>query len=306
MIGRLRLAFRQWRRTLLGTVLLTVFMLVCIGLGYEGVDTDVLTEPLRWLALILASLIVAACLTLIGAFVVPGLLPLIELWGISLISGAITFAVLDSIQWLPEMNGLANCAVLIADFLLAHKLLYVDWQAGVLPTKPVTTKRSVRFASNPETVWKALRPDPARPGDHYWTGTTFLPPPDGSSFDFIMNRPRRGGVKDENLAVSVQNEAPFETFEVHSKPANANDLESPSTQLLFTLKTTRTGGTRLHVEETLFRYTPGQRLAWWLANDLSDHLHSMRAKIDGRSDGSIHGSQMIPKHSLDVAFPRPA
>ncbi len=303
MIGRLRLALRQWRRTLLGTLLLVIFILVCIGLGYERDKTDFLYHPLGWLAMFLAGLIIAGSLTVIGAFFVPGLLPLIELWGISLIVGATTFAVLDSLPWLPNLNGLANCAVLIAVYLLVHKLLYGDWQAGVLPTKPVTTKRSIRLASDPKTVWNALRPDPARPNDHYWTGTKFLPPPDGSAFDFIMNRPRRGGLKDENLAVTVQNEVPFETFELHSEPVNANDLETPSSRSVFTLEPALKGGTRLHMEETLLRYTPGQRLAWWLANDLSDHLHSIRAKIDGRSDGSIHGSQMIPKHRLGTALP---
>ncbi len=303
MIGRLRLALRQWRRTLLGTLLLVIFMLVCIGLGYERDKIDFLHHPLGWLAMFLAGLIIAGSLTIIGAFFVPGLLPLIELWGISLIVGATTFAVLDSLPWLPDLNGLANCAVLIAVYLLVHKLLYGDWQAGVLPTKPVTTKRSIRLASDPKTVWNALRPDPARPNDHYWTGTSFLPAPDGATSDFIMSRPRRGGLKDETLLVTIQDEVPFQSFTLRTEPANANDLETPSVRIVFTLEPGAKGGITLSVEETLCRYTPGQRLAWWLSNDLSDHLHSMRAKIDGRSDGSIHGSQMIPKHRLDTALP---
>jgi hypothetical protein len=73
--------------------------------------------------------------------------------------------------------------------------------------------------------------------------------------------------------------------------------------LVVTLEGTKSGGTVLRVEQTVLRYTFGQWLFWWLSNDLSDHLYSIRARIDGRSDGSIHGSQMIPKGRRNATPP---
>lgn len=303
MTGRFRLALRQWRRTLLGAVLLAIFVLLCIGLGYEGVPPGLLQKPTGWIAVALTGLIVSLGLTLIGALLIPGLLSLIELWGVSLILGAIVFSGLNVISWLPELNALWNCAILMAIFLLVHKALYGDWQVNFLLSTPITKRRSTKLRADRETVWNALLPDPTRPEDHYWTGTTFLDAPDPSVADFIMCRPRRGGLKDETIAVRLENIVPLETFTLNSQPANTNDRETPVVRLVVDLAPTAKGGTKLSIEETIFRYSYGQRLLWWLSNDLSDHLHSIRAKIDGRSDGSIHGSQMIPASRLKTVSP---
>lgn len=300
MTGRFRLALRQWRRTLVGAALLSVFILLCIAFGYEGAPPNLLEKPTGWIALALTGLIVSVALTLIGALLIPGLLSLIELWGVTLIAGVLVFSATEAIPSMPELNGLWNCAILMAVFLLVHKALYGDWQASFLRSKPRTTKRTIKLRSDPQTVWNALLPDPNRATDHYWTGTTFLDAPDPTSANFIMCRPRRGGLKDEILEVQIENTSPFESFTMKSWPANANDKETPVVRLTVHLQPTASGGTRLRVEETLLRYAYGQRLMWWLSNDLSDHLHSMRAKIDGRSDGSIHGSQMIPANRLEA------
>ena len=182
---------------------------------------------------------------------------------------------------------------MIAVFLGINRLIYGDWQNRFRDDRIYWEQRTIRLRSDPMTVWQALRPDPAHPARHYWPGTSFMPVPKGEDADFLMVRPTRSGLKDETLLVSLEDQSPGQALAIITRPLNPNDAETPVVRMDIRLGALSNGGTELKMRETISRVTWGQRFEWWLSNDVADHMASMRARIDGGFDGSIHGSQMV-------------
>ena len=275
---------RQWRRVLVGAILLEVFLIlgVLVGLGVplEG------GGPFGTLvaATIIVVLAIPAAMALILAVLRPGALSLIEWLGLSLVLGALTAPLLV----LVELPALVICLHVGLVMLASHWLLGGAWQARFAgPGRPRTAR--FRVPLPPEEVRQGLRPDPNRPEGHYWPGTRFLPPPPGSDADFVMVRPRRGGLRDETWLTTVEDHADGYGFSLMLRPVS--DGVDPHATLDFAIAP-RPRGTEVRVRQTVLRARPGQHLFWWLGSDLRDHCASMHARLTGRRDLSMHGRQM--------------
>ncbi len=268
-------------------------MVICIWLELVEAGNLDLGHPITWISIFLAGLIVSTALVFTFALLVPSLLSLVELWGVTLVFMALLSPLWNGVQSALELPGWMDCVFLMGAFVLVHYGLYGDWQNRFGAERQRSTRRSVDLKADPQTVWRALRPDPERAGDHYWPGTSFLPKPEGKAADFVMVRPRRAGLKDETTLVTITGDIPGKGFTMTSRAAFESEDETPDITFVVTLEPTASGGTQLHIEERLSRFRLGQALQWWLSNDLADHLSCIQAKIDGRRDGSIHGYQML-------------
>ena len=291
MISRLRLALRQWRRIVLGTGLMMLFMGICLRLGI--VEDHGLSGMLGLVSIILAALIISASVTVILALFLPGMLSWVEIIGLLLVVSAALTPLWERLKPDHGMGEVFEVGLMIALVLGIDWLIYGDWQNRFRNNKTSLDQRTIRLKSDPMTVWHALRPDPENPSDHYWPGTSFMPVPEGVDADFLMMRPTKSGFKDETLLVSLEDQVPGAALTIKSWPLNPQDAENASIQMDMRLKELPNGGTELKVRETTSRATWGQRFDWWLSNDLADHMASMRARIDSEFDGSIHGSQMV-------------
>ena len=308
MMSRFALVGRQWRRALFGTGLLFLFMVITVQTGALDIDTEILTGPIGWISMFLAGLIIASALVFTFALIVPALLTLVELWGITLVITAALSPLWNALQLQFGLPAWLDCVYLIAIFLTVHWGLYGDWQTRFRKGAARVTRRQVNLKAAPEAVWRALRPNPDRAADYYWPGVTYLPVPEGEEADYLMLLPRRAGLKDATSFVSVTDEVRGQSFTFQSQPAVPDEAETPAVVMQFSLEPHKNGGTRLSVSETVSRHTFGQNLNWWLSNDLADHLSCIQARVDGRRDGSIHGHQMLKTSQIGSMSPpaRPA
>lgn len=287
MIG---LFLRQWRRILLAAAFLAASLVLAALTGRAPGDVE--TDPLGIfvLAAFLTSLVVVTPLAALLSALAPRLLALFEPAGMALFTGVAVMPAWTRLG-LPEW---ADCLLIGGLIYLAGVVLDGRWQARFAGPGRARTA-SVTIARPGDAVWRALRPDPSRPEAHYWPGTAI----EGEDpWRFVMVRPRRGRLPDERVSVAVEEAVPGRHFTMTLEPEGAGPRLRLETGLAETEK-----GTRVTVTEQVLSATPGARFFWWLSADLKDHLASMKNRIEGRRDPTLHGRQMI---RAEAGPPRPS
>ena len=280
----LGLFLRQWRRLLVGAFLLEAFLLAGILAGvWEPIDDG--GRPLILAAAVLIVVVGASALVLLGlSALLPSEVGFVERVGPGLVLTAATEPLDDWLQLPPTAAFLRVVGLMIA----ANWLINGRWQSR-FARRGRPTVAGFHVPIPPEDVRRRLRPDPKQAGCHYWPGTRFLPPPPGSEADFVMVRPRRSGLPDAMLLTGVIDHETGRGFTVTEWPVVEDG--TPHVRQEFGLDPVP-GGTAVTVRQTVLRARPGQHLFWWLGQDLKDHCASMRARLLGRWDLSLHGRQM--------------
>ena len=276
---------RQWRRILLSTLAFMAFVAVGRALGYPGMEGLTGGPVLIVVSVFLACLIVVTGATLVLSVLMPTLLPLVERTGVALILATPAGPVLAAWGW----PGWTQCVVLFVAIQAVSYAVAGGWQARLArPGRPRTGSFTTRLPM--AEVRRRLIPHPADAASYYWAGTSFAEAPDGSDADFVMTRPRRGALPDAVDAVRIREEVPGRLWSWEAVPVDGG--AAPAVRTTVGIAPTARG-TRVTVCEQVFSAPPGMLLHWWLSGDFRDHLASMKARLAGRRDVSIHGRQMV-------------
>lgn len=283
---------RQFRRFLLGSFLLTLFMGALLGQGVLDWPTN-LAGPLLALAWVITLILVIGIPVAILAVLMPALLPLVELWLITLLVLALVETPLLVLLDEQSLPGWLSCVVLFIGFIGVERVLYGPWLSRVWrrDMAPRTSRVTVRTGA--EKAWCALFPDPAHADAFYWPEASFLPAPEGSGADFILSMPRRTGYKNTLAEVIVEASEPGRYFRYRTRPLPG----SGDPAQIVEVRIAPEGGERSRItySEQFLDVTFGQRLFFYLNHGFRDTLASLRARLDGRKDRSIQGQQMLQR-----------
>ena len=276
---------RQWRRIMLGAALVIAFLGAMILTGNQAAP-DLSGPPVvAVLAIALTGLIVSGGLTLVLSVLRPGFLPLVERGFLVLSLAGLILPALAPLG----LPGWSSCGVFALLFLAVSYALAGSWQSRFAgPGRPHTGQ--FRVALPLDEVRRRVIPDPATISRHYWPGSRVADAPDGSDADFVLTRPRHGRWPDCVMNVRVTEDVPGRLWTIEAAPVEGD--ASPPTRTRIGLAPTPRG-THVTVTEQILSALPGHRLDWWLMGDFHDHLASMKARLTGRRDLSIHGRQMV-------------
>ena len=280
---------RQYRRFLLASVIFTVM----IALAWLTTPIDIpeglyhpVLGPLTWLILLI--LVIGLPLIVI-TLLLPGLLPVVELW-------LLTFLVMALLQ--PFLRSVdapfwADCLVLLALFLVIERLLYGPWLSGFARRDVAPETGFLTLPGTPEELWPRLCPTPGQISEYYWPGATILPAPEGSTADFALSLPRRGAAKDDLATVTYEEK----TYPTHARFRTEAMSGSPTPTAVFDIRLTKLDEGRCRVTYSqAFENVPlGQRLFFYLGHTFRDTLASLRARLTGRRDWSLQGAQMVKR-----------
>ncbi len=303
MMSRFALALRQWRRFVFGAGVIAVYVGISMYSEYASYESSLYPLPIFAMTAILTGLIVASTVILVMSIFAPSLLLLIEIWG----TGFLLWTALNPL-WIAFQSAMSipdwvELPVMVTVVWLVHHGFYGAWQDRYRRRPPYKVVRRVTLSADTTMVWKRLRPDPDRPNDYFWRGSEFMSVPEGKSGDFAMILPHRAGFQDKAVLITISDETPGICFTVKTEPILAMDTDSPMSTDEYYLEPGPMGASKLTVTQTISQYTFGQRLRWWLSDDLADYLASIKAIINEQSDGSIHGRQMIPRRQMTSMSP---
>ncbi|WP_135504726.1 hypothetical protein [Roseovarius aestuariivivens] len=285
---------RQYRRFLLGSVLLTLIMGVAVLNGL--VDPGALDPPpatpligvLAWL--ILLVLLIGTPILVFGLFL-PGLLPLGEIWLLALLGLTLIDPLIRGAMTALGLPGWAYCLVLFTAFLVTERSLYGPWFARLGRRDMRPRSKTLILPGTPETLWPALVPDPSHAGRYYWPGASFLAPNDDSGADMILCLPRRMGAKDTLYEIHV--DACRAQRDIRYRALPRPGTQDPAQAVSITLTPVTDTETRVTFTRQLLDVPAGQRLFLWLTHDFRDSCASLRARLSGRPDRSLQGAQML-------------
>lgn len=280
---------RQYRRFLLASVIFTVMItMACLTTPIEipAVLYHPVIGPLTWLILLI---LVIGLPIVVLALLLPGLLPLVELWLLAVLVLALVTPLLRSVGapfW-------ADCLVLLALFVVIERLLYGPWLSGFARRDVATKTGYLTLPGTPEDLWPKVCPTPGRISEYYWPGATILAAPEGSDADFILSLPRRSAVKDDLAAINFQEK----TYPTHARYRAEPLAGSPTPALVTDIRLTKLddGQSRLTYSRSFEQVPIGLRLFYYLTHDFRDTLSSLRARLTGRRDWSLQGAQMVKR-----------
>ncbi len=288
MISRIA---RQHRRFLLGSLLLTLFMAAMLAQGTMELPSDVEAGPLMALAWVITLILVIGIPVVLFGLLMPALLPLVELWLITLVFLALIDAPLRSVLGLGALPGWASCAALVMGFVAVERALYGPWLNRVW--RRDMARKTSRFITqaSPEEAWRALFPDPAHIDHFYWPEAGFLAAPQSSHADFVLSLPRRGGYKNTLAEVIIEAAEPEQYFRYRTKPmpGSGDNAQIIEVQII----PQSNGRSMITYSEQNLDVAFGKRLFFYLSHGFRDTLASLRARLDGRKDRSIQGQQML-------------
>ena len=282
---------RQYRRFFFcSSLLLTIVALgVTLNLSeWPSAQNGLLITVLAWI--IMLFLVVGLPIVLL-ATLSPGLLPMIEIWGITLLLGAVFDPVFNTVKTAAQLPGWTFCLYLLALFIVVERALYGPWLATFLCRDMKKNRAEFVVNGTPETLWRALVPAPEHAESYYWPKARFLAAPRGSHADCVLNLPRQRGYKDALLEIYVEEAIPHTNLRYRADPMLGSADPAHTVEFEITPLDDQT----CQVSYTLqYLAVPlGKRLFYYLNHDFNDTLASLRARVSGRSDRSIHGLQML-------------
>lgn len=282
MLGRLS---RQWRRLLVGMALLIVSLALYWTL--HGAPDDVRFNAIFAMSVVLAALIVVGAAIAALSLVAPGSLPLVELLLITLI----LCVPLTYVRHQLGIPAWTDCILLGAMIVLTERVLYGDWGQGLMrrDSGPHVTRFTVPLPT--DEVWKRIVPLPEHAASYFRPATDFLPAPEGSDADFILHAKRRWGLKDSVEAIHIEEYDGHSRFCYRAEPSQGSTL--PAERIGIRL-TPQGDGTRVEMSTTFLNAPLGTRLRLWLGRDAWDYTASVRNRLTGRRDGTVHGRQIAP------------
>lgn len=288
MFGRIA---RQYRRFLFGSLLLGLFMGLALALGLA--DPFEMTGPpvLFGLALAITCLLVIGLPIAILALVLPGLLPLVELWLVTLLLLALLDPVLTPAIRSAGLPGWSWCLFLLAAFIVTERSLYGPWFDRLGRRDMARQDTSFTVAGDPEEVWARLVPDPLHAGRYYWPGARFLPVPSGCDADMILSLPRRSGAKEGLFEIHVDAATPPTHIRYRAMPLPGCD--DPAQEMEIRISKLDDTQCAVTYSRQLLDVPAGKRLFFWLSHDFRDSAASLRARLAGQADRSLQGAQML-------------
>lgn len=282
----------QYRRFLLGGILLT--LLTGLGLLYGLVDLppEMAAAPfITTLAWLIVIVLVIGLPTALFALFLPGLLPLIEIWGVALLLLALLDPPLRFIITQAALPGWSWCIALFIAFICAERALYGPWFGNFRRRDMKAQTATLVIPGTPEALWRALAPDPDHAADYYWPGATFLAAPRHSSADFVLNLPRQGHCKDALMKIHIDTRQPPNRLHYHAAPMPGS--ADPAQRVEIDIAPIDNGACRVTYTLQYLDVPLGKRLFYYLNHDYRDTWVSLRARLSGRPDRSVQGLQML-------------
>lgn len=280
---------RQYRRLGFGMLMFSIFMgAYAVFVGWPGTDNfpqdSIAIISMTLAVLITAFLIVGAAIVVLG-IIAPGSLPLIEIVSIALFVGTPLVALRKTLG----LSSHFDLIVILGALILVERLIVGDWGAKIRrrDVAPKTTRFTVPLS--PEEVWKKVVPLPGHGASYFRPSTDFLAAPDGSDADFVMHSKRRWGLKDSVEQVYVEANDPCTHFRFRSEASLGSAMPGERVDIRLA---PGTDGTTMDLTVAFLNVSLGMRLRLWLGQDARDYAKSVRNRLLGRRDGTIHGSQI--------------
>lgn len=281
-----RRLYRQRRRFIAVTLLLTAALLTMIATGAAPEDTDLpLDSWITWVSTALASLIVTTGLILLTTYVLPGIRHALEI----LVLTALVFPAIEhaAASFGVDLGTYTWLAWILTFVALEHLVYgpYLDRLTFRLP------RRTVRFRTraNPQAAWAAIAPLPEHSGRHFYPGTRFERT-DAAGVRAIY--PLKGG-----QTYQVERFTPEQVNAPHLYVATFAPAE-PSTgsgglsgDAVIEITPRDGGGSDIAVTEARDPAPIRRHLQLWLDDELGDRADCMAARIDGRHDWSMFKRQ---------------
>lgn len=287
MLARLA---RQYRR--IGVVALLLGLFLAWGVSNGHVEAGVMSGPFVGpISLLLALLIMAAVPTLALAILLPGLLPLMELWLLALLLGAAFDPLVVPLFSAVGAPALTYCLTLVIAFVLVERCLYGPWLRNLLRRDMRARTQSFTIQATPAALWPVVVPDPVHAERYHWPQASFLSPEPGNDADLILLLPRRTGYKD--AAFDIYMEARENLQHVAFRALPRPGCDDPAEKVRIELTPVDDTHTKVTYTRQLLDLPIGKRLFFWLGNDFRDTCASLRARLAKRPDRSLQGAQML-------------
>lgn len=294
MLTRIRC---QLPRMILGIVLVNIFVLSQIALKYP----ELLSRAPGMIAMMgLGLTIMVVLATIFLALFLPGMLSMIEIFGIVLVLAvpieAFVIGPLGQPRWL-------RFALFWGLVIGAEKLLYGSL-ADRLPKIDVTLPvQRFRVPLPPEEVWPKLIVSPETISSYYQPGASTMPAPTETGADCILCVPRRTGMADIASLCRVEEVTPgldaVQIFApVHGESRHKWGIEWQEISLRAV-----EGGTEVTLGISCQGVRIGTAVAMRLSTVTRDIAACMRARIAGRRDWSLLGRGFLRQEDL-VAVPQ--
>lgn len=292
MLGRI---LRQYRRWLFGSAMLFVYAMLELVFFHRFAASDPgyyneFSQPLQLVSLLLAVIIIAGVLTLVLALFFPTLLGMIETLGMSIvISSAIAVILPVAMQ-----NVWVDIFLL---FAVQHVLINILSGQYPLLSLPSTARlQAVRFQTTaaPDKVWNRLYPVPGQLDAYFVPGVQVLAAPEGTGADFLCITPQRKDLGDKAELYFVDNYQPFTSFSVRFKLLSDAAPSAAFNTMEAKIEPRTTGGSDVTITCIYANAIFGQRFNWFLVDAVRDARACYQARIEGRRDWSIWGTQ-LPK-----------
>lgn len=286
MIARIA---RQYRRFIFASLIFSALVAIGTIFGHVEVPQDLLHPvigPLSWV--ILLVLVIGLPIMLV-TLILPGFLPLIELWLVTLLLSAL----ISPLAANTNTPGWVNCLILLGLFIVVERTVYGPWLSG-LWRRDITPKTAyLTLTGAPEDIWHRLCPTPGRIDLFYWPGAAILPKPEGAVGDFVLSLPRLGAAKDDLAVITIETE----TYPTHLRYRTTPMSGSPTPPTVIDIRLTKLDEdqSRLTYSQSFEDVPMGQRLFFYLGHNFRDTLASIRAHLSGRRDWSLQGAQMVKR-----------
>lgn len=283
--------FRQYRRFLLGSVLLTMIFGLSLLLGLADWPAEMTNPIIGTLAWIILLFLVVGIPVFLLALIFPDLLPLIEIWGIAILLVGLLDPVIRFAMELSHAPPWVYCLALLAAFICVERCLYGPWLSNIWRRDMKQQSATLVIPGAPDRIWRALAPDPDHAAAFYWPGAGFLAPPRGSSADFVLNLPRHGYRKNALLKIHIdESDAPNHMrYRAEPMPGSVD----PAHHVDISIAPIDNNRCRVVYSLQNLDVPVGQRLFYYLNHDFRDTLASLRARLSGRPDRSVQGLQML-------------
>lgn len=286
MIARIA---RQYLRFIFASLIFSAHVAIGTIFGHVEVPPVLLHPvigPLSWVILLI--LVIGLPIMLV-TLVLPGFLPLIELWLVTLLLSALISPLAANTNTPGWVNGL----ILMGLFIVVERMMYGPWLSRLWRRDMAPKTADLTLPGTPEDIWPRLCPTPGRVDLFYWPGATILPTPEGTAGDFVLSLPRRGTAKDDLVAITIEDQ----TYPTHLRYRTTPMSGSPTPGATIEICLTNLDDTRSNIgfTQTFHNVSFGQRLFFYLGHNFRDTVASIRARLCGRRDWSLVGAQMVKR-----------
>lgn len=281
---------RQYRRIGFIALLLGLYFVLALVAGQA--DAPVMAGPVAGpIGVLLALLIVAAVPTLVLALLLPGFLPLLELWLLAILLAAALDPLVAPLLTALDAPALTYCLSLLLAFVMVERCLYGPWLRNLHRRDMRARTHSFTIRATPAELWPVLVPDPRHVDRYHWPQASFLAPEQGSDADLVLILPRRTGYKD--AAFDIVTEAREDPRHVTYRALPRAGCDDPAERVQIELAPIDETRTKITYTRQLLDIPIGKRLFFWLSHDFRDTCASLRARLSKRPDRSLQGAQML-------------